>query len=127
MNRGDNDVYDRIKKIQFLVYHFLHNIIRYLMQMGRLRESDKDFLDTLVRGLRSTGGRPADRGGIPLDNDLADKLRDAYDTIAKLERKNHFLLEILESMKMTYEFFESSNDQKVLMNGQYPDNIFKQG
>lgn len=107
------------------MYHFLHNIIRYLLQIGRLRETDREFLDSLVRGLRITGGRTVDKGGVTLDSDLAAKLRDAYDTIAKLERKNHFLLEILESMKSTYEFFESSNDQKVLHNGQYPDNIFK--
>lgn len=44
---SDNSISDRVKKIQGLVYHFLHNIVRnlalsgYLLSSGRLRDSDK--------------------------------------------------------------------------------------
>lgn len=96
------------------------------MKTGRLREQDKEFLDTLIAGLRSTGGKPTDLGGIADDPELARKLRDAYETISKLEKKNFHLLEMLEGMKSTYEFFESATDQKVLGSGRNEENIFKQ-
>ncbi len=137
---GSHEIADRIKRIQYLVYHFLHNIIRYLLRMGRLRETDKEFLDALVKNIRSApAGAPTTTSAKPGygtgqtaedelagDPDLINKLRDAYDSIAKLERKNHFLLELLESMKNTFEFFEFCEDQKILANGKYQDNIFKQ-
>lgn len=96
------------------------------MSTGKLRDEDKDFLDTLIIGLRSTGGKPSDVGGIGYDPDLAAKLRDAYETISKLEKKNFYLLEMLEGMRNTYEFFESSTDQKVLSSNKSEQNIFKQ-
>lgn len=131
---GDNSIADRIKKIQGLVYHFLHNIVRrigiypgYLLSTGRLRDSDRSFLDSLIAGLRNTGGKPRDIGGLGDDPELAQKLRDAYETISKLEKKNFYLLEILEGMRNTYDFFESATDQKVLSYGKPPqENIFKQ-
>lgn len=82
--------------------------------MGKIHEKDREFFDVLMKGLKSTGGKPATGGGIAYDRDLADKLRDAYDTIAKLEGRNHSLIEILKNLKSTYEFFEISNDMGVL-------------
>lgn len=80
----------------------------------------------MIAGLRNTGGRPSDLGGVGYDADLAAKLRDAYETISKLEKKNFYLLEMLEGMRNTYEFFESATDQKVLSSGRSEQNIFKQ-
>lgn len=82
--------------------------------MGRMKEEDKDFLENLVNGLKQTGGKPLDAGGLTMDGELAQKLRDAYDTISKLERKNLSLIDIIESLKSTYEFFEICNDMRVL-------------
>lgn len=82
--------------------------------MGRIRDNDKDFLETLIRGLKSTGGASTANGGLAYDGDLANKLRDAYDTISKLEKRNHGLIDIIENLKSTYEFFEISNDLRTL-------------
>lgn len=97
------------------------------MRQGRLRDTDKNFFDALIAGLRSSSGKPQDIGGISDDPELAMKLRDAYETIAKLEKKNFYLLEMLEGMRNTYEFFESATDQKVLNHSKsQQENIFKQ-
>lgn len=79
-----------------------------------MRQQDREFLEMLVRGLKGTGGRPAANGGLAMDGELASKLRDAYDTIAKLERRNGNLIEVLQSLKSTYEFFEVTNDMDAL-------------
>lgn len=86
----------------------------YLLKMGRMKEEDREFFDALVQGLKQTGGKPRDSGGLASDPELASKLRDAYDTISKLERRNLSLADIIESLKSTYEFFEVCNDMKVL-------------
>lgn len=92
-----------------------------------MRESDRHFLDTLIAGLRNTGGKPQDIGGLGNDPELAQKLRDAYETISKLEKKNFYLVEIIEGMRNTYDFFESDADQKVLNSTRAnQENIFKQ-
>jgi hypothetical protein len=120
---GADDTYlvDRVKRVQYLFYNFIHNIIskklvqsEYLLRMGKMRQQDREFLEVLVRGLKGTGGRPAITGGLAMDGELASKLRDAYDTIAKLERRNGNLIEVLQSLKSTYEFFEVSNDMDSL-------------
>jgi hypothetical protein len=120
---GAEDTYlvDRVKRVQYLFYNFIHNIIskllaesEYLLRMGKMRQQDREFLEVLVRGLKGTGGRPAINGGLAMDGELASKLRDAYDTIAKLERRNGNLIEVLQSLKSTYEFFEVSNDMDSL-------------
>jgi thymidylate kinase len=54
------------------------------------------------------------RSNLTIDDELQSKLREAYETIAKMERKNHFLVDVIESLKNTYEFFELTNDQKIL-------------
>lgn len=82
--------------------------------MGKIQEQDRPFLDALVKGLKGTAGKPMSKGGITYDGELAGKLREAYDTIGKLEKRNHNLIEILESLKGTYEFFEISTDMGVL-------------
>jgi hypothetical protein len=82
--------------------------------MGKIHEQDRQFFEVLMMSLKSTGGKPSASGGLSYDSELADKLRDAYDTIARLEGKNHNLLEIIQNLKDTYEFFEISNDMGIL-------------
>lgn len=84
--------------------------------MGKFKDSDREFFDAMVRGLRDTGGKSASVGGISYDSELSSKLRDAYDTISRLEKRNHFLIEIIENLKSTYEFFEQTNDMRILHN-----------
>lgn len=86
----------------------------YLLRMGKLESTDRDFLDSLVRGLKSTGGRPESSGGLAMDDQLAVKLKDAYETISKLEVRTHHLIEIIISLRNTYEFFEIQNDISVV-------------
>ncbi len=82
--------------------------------MGKIRENDREFLETLIKGLKGTAGKPMASGGLTFDGELASKLRDAYETIAKLEKRNHGLIEIIENLKSTYEFFEVSNDLRTM-------------
>lgn len=134
----NGDAPDRVRRIQALVYQFIYGILskrypheEHLLRVGRIGEQDKSYLDSLVQGLRASSVREKLPAGS--SDDLAGQLKDAYDTIAKLERKNQFLIEILQSMKATYEFFEFSNDQKVLANDGNPSvtaaaskNMFKE-
>jgi hypothetical protein len=78
--------------------------------MGKIDEKDRDFLNLLVKGLKDTGGRSATAGGISFDSDLSAKLKEAYDTIGKLENRNRLLFSHLEALKQTFEFFEVFND-----------------
>ena len=71
-----------------------------------------------MKSLKNTGGKPTSSGGLSYDSELADKLRDAYDTITRLESKNHNLLEIIQTLKDTYEFFEITNDLGILYGNQ---------
>lgn len=71
-----------------------------------------------MKSLKNTGGKPTSSGGLSYDSELADKLRDAYDTITRLEGKNHNLLEIIQTLKDTYEFFEITNDLGILYGNQ---------
>ncbi len=82
--------------------------------MGKIHEQDRQFFEVLMKSLKQTGGKPTSSGGLTYDSDLADKLRDAYDTIARLEGKNHNLLEAIQNLKDTYEFFEITNDMGIL-------------
>ena len=89
----------------------------YLLKLGKLDTKDKDLFTVLVKGLKGSAAGAMRQGGAEggfLDADLADRLRDAYETISKLEHKNQLLLRHLEAMKATYEFFDYSNDQNVL-------------
>ena len=71
-----------------------------------------------MKSLKNTGGKQTSSGGLSYDSELADKLRDAYDTITRLESKNHNLLEIIQTLKDTYEFFEITNDLGILYGNQ---------
>ena len=82
--------------------------------MGKIDDKDRDFLNLLVRGLKDTGGRSAAAGGITYDSDLSARLKEAYETISKLEHKNRNLFQHLEALKETYEFFEVANDLRAL-------------
>lgn len=84
--------------------------------MGKIDDKDKDFLNLLVKGLKDTAGKPSAAGGISFDSDLSARLREAYDTIAKLEHRNRSLFSHLEALKQTYEFFEVVNDLRALQN-----------
>ena len=86
----------------------------YLLRMGKIDDKDRDFLDVLLKGLKGTAGKSNAMGGITYDGDLAHKLREAYDTISKMDKKNQMLFHHLETLKQTYEFFEMSNDMRVL-------------
>lgn len=86
--------------------------------MGKIHEQDRQFFEVLMKSLKNTGGKPTSSGGLSYDSDLADKLRDAYETIARLEGKNHNLIEIIQNLKDTYEFFEVTNDMGVLYGNQ---------
>ena len=108
---------DGLRRIQYLVFHFLHRLLDYLLKLGRLRHTDQQCLTSLLDVLQHTGGTPRDRGGLPNDSLLADRLNEAYETISKLERRNFYYVEILRSMKDTYEFFEFSNDDTILLQG----------
>lgn len=93
--------------------------IGYLLKLGKLDSKDKDLFSVLVKGLKGSAAGAPRQGGAEggfLDADLADRLRDTYDTISKLEHRNQLLLRHLEAMKSTYEFFDYSNDQNVLQN-----------
>lgn len=82
--------------------------------MGKIDGKDRDFLNLLVKGLKDTGGKAASAGGISFDSDLSARLREAYDTISKLEHRNRNLFSHLEALKQTYEFFEIVNDLRAL-------------
>lgn len=89
-----------------------------MLKMGKIHEHDRQFFEVLMKSLKNTGGRPATTGGLSYDSELADKLRDAYETITRLEGKNHNLLEIIQNLKDTYEFFEITNDLGILYGNQ---------
>ena len=48
------------------------------------------------------------------DEPLRRRLLEAYDTISQIEKRNLFLIDIVQSLKNTYEFFEIASDQVVL-------------
>ena len=82
--------------------------------MGKIDDKDRKFLDLLVRGLKDTGGKPSQQGGIAFDEDLSARLREAYETISKLKKKNGDLFHHLQALQQTYEFFEIVNDLRAL-------------
>lgn len=82
--------------------------------MGKIDNKDKDFFNILVRGLKSSGMKQSNLESF--DGDLLTKLQDAYDTISKLEHKNQSLMRHLIMLKSTYEFFDYSNDHRVMNN-----------
>ena len=46
-------------------------------------------------------------------DELEVRLSDAYAALAKLEKKNKYLIDVAENIKQTYEFFEASSDKKI--------------
>lgn len=89
--------------------------------MGKIDDKDKELLDILMEGLKETAGeQPADMGMDFGSGNISSKLREAFDTISSLEKKNSMLVHHLQTLKSTYEFFEQSNDMRVLYgNHQY--------
>jgi len=103
-------------------YAYASFTIDHLDKSGKLSSDDKNYLDTLVVNSRGTNV------SVQQDPDFTAKLREAYETISKLERKNLYFIDILKNMKTTYDFFEFSSDEKVLHDGVYEGGvIYKPG
>lgn len=44
------------------------------------------------------------------DEDLRSRLLEAYETISRVEKRNLFLIDLVQNLKNTYEYFELAND-----------------